>query len=338
MNFFLQFTDEVEGIPSTCFYWKKIGKKMRLIGDPNKPMRKVQTRIVNYLRNFAPSLPSATACKYGMGAVRNGRTHTQSDFIFKLDFSDAFENVDGKALSEIIAKRVAKYSPRDADTPTSEEWFSFLSLYALRKDGALIRGAKTSGLLFDWYCEVMVNQSIRKLLYESEVVFTQYVDDLVFTAKRQDEGTPNPITRNLRKRIRHIISTAGFVESPSKTVVAEFDVHGAVTVTGVNIGANGHIGIGRKNVKKLERMLVYAIEMPLFAVNPNVIKGKVNYLLDVLRGKQELNQLERLTLLKYVEWCRINGIDSRWAKNTLKNKSPKTVSKQQKRKSKSKPK
>jgi hypothetical protein len=293
-------------------------------------MKEIQGRLCTYLASIAPRFHSASASKDGLGSVRNARAHKGHDFLWKLDFADAFDSVNSVRLASLIAERARRYSSDKQNCPTSDEWYQFLSRYALTRKGGLIQGSRVSSLLFDWYCEVLVDKPIRKLIKSGEAVpirhefeaflytYTRYVDDLVISARYFHSFLPSPVTRAFRREVREIITRAGFKENPQKTVVANLKVHGAVLVTGVHVGSYSCLGLPRKVVKSYERMLDTAVNAPLFSTEaPESIDGKLRYFLDVLRGKQGINKLEMRTLLLYIQWCKQTGRDTRWAEKML---------------------
>lgn len=317
MTFFGQFTKGVKGTPSSRFYKKnKKSGGYRLIGAPNKAMEEIQEKIRVFLERIAPRCWSAAASKGGLGSIRNARVHlgkkSWERFVFTLDLSHAFDSTNGKLLAKIIAERAKKFILQKENVLTSSDWYEFLSRYCLTRRGGLIQGALTSSLLMDWYCEVMLDKPIRKFIYGLDICYTRYVDDLVFSTNCGD-----PITRRMRGSIRRIIANAGYLENHRKTEVANLSSPGkTVRITGPRIGLK-HFGLPRKNVKAMERMLDTALRFPLIAEKSEVIDGKLRYLLDVVRGKNNLNKLEARTIEMYRKWCLRNGKDANWPTKVL---------------------
>lgn len=321
MTFFAQFTEGVIGVPSHKFYQKKKkGGGYRIIGKPNDPMLEIQGKILIFLRQVAPRCHSAAAVRGGLGSVRNARKHIKGRFgrrfIFKLDFLDCFGHTDGKRLAEMIASRAKWYVPKGEKKPTAADWYDFLSKYALNRKGGLIQGARTSSLLLDWYCEMTVDRPIRNFLTKSfgqgEVAYTRYTDDLTFSSQH------HRLSRCECAKIRQIFARAGYLENHWKTEVVDLWSGGTVKVTGPRIGKDRHIGLPRKKVKEMERMLDKELREPLSSgVKPEEISGKLLYLLDVTRGKSELNALEARTIEMYREWLVKNGRDASWPTKVL---------------------
>jgi|GEM_PF-5325890 len=337
----LSTTEGVHETPSHLFRWQLVGKKRRLIGAPNKPMKEAQEFFLAQLKPLAPRFHSSTAKEYGLGAVRNARAHHGNRFIFTLDFADAFDHVDGDRLAEMITRAYNKRYPWDAQPERNKEyvwkqslWRQVLFRFCLTEKGGLIQGSTLSPFLFDWYCEELVDRPIRHYLYEAArvyygyqpYVYTRFVDNLVISGNER-------IYRSTRAAIRRIIAKAGFAENFGKTVFIDpFKKKGRTAmVTGIRVSET-HFGLPRKKVKETERMIVRALETPLFGEKPSVIKGHALYLLDVLRGKPKLNALEARALRQYVAWCDKNNENSSWAKKTLEKKAPPTLPKKKRSK------
>lgn len=317
MIFFDRFTEGVIGTPSARFYrQKKERGGYRIIGEPNDPLLEIQGRFLGHLQNISPLFPNATAAKAGEGAVRNARRHAkESEFIFTLDLVNAFYAANGEKLAEIIAARTAQMLHRRVPAPSTAEWQAFLRKYALARKGGLVQGYATSPLLHDWYCEVVLDKPIRDYLnrlvhYGYHITYSRYVDDLTFSS-------PVRITRDIKRDLRLIVRKAGYLENHRKTQASELRVDGAVRVTGCMLDRDGGIGIPRKKLKEMERMLSFAVLAPLTPEIDVVIGGKLRYLLDVLRGAQHLNALEFRTVSLYRDWCLQNGRDARWPTRIL---------------------
>lgn len=330
MDFFTQFTEGVDGTPENTFYKKNKDEpgRYRVIGRPNEPMLEVQKRIEALMRRIAPSCPNASAAKGGLGSVRNARLHAKRPYLFKLDLAHAFDSVDASRLCQLIEKRARVCLRREGPLPSADEWYRFLKPYCFTRRDGLIQGAATSPLFLDWYCEEHIDRHIRYLIWYRDrwsdtvithrLLYTRYVDDLVFSS-------PLPITKRVRRMLRRVIARSLFLENHKKTEVAQLWTRGrTVEVTGNRIGRRetGNFGLGRKKVKELERALTDAVELPLFTESPEVLEGKVGYLLETLRGKRAVNRLEERVLDLFIRWCTMTGKDGSWAQKVLAHKTP----------------
>lgn len=310
--FFDRFLDGVEGIPRHFITHALIAGKWRLLYKPNEAMAEVQKRIRKFLRGCAPKFHSSYSKKGGGGAVKNARKH-QALYRFKLDIKNAFSTTPIERLVPVIAHRV-HYMTGCGVTP--EEWLEFLRQYAISKEGTLPEGACTSSSLFDWYCEVFLDRQIRACCshWRDRVKFSRFADDMMLSSDW-------PIGRiRKRKVVRKILQSAGFKENCEKSVYVKGRSSVQVTGSYVNGSRVYSIGVSRAWLKDTERMLYQANVIGVSECGhvPSVIQGKVQYLLDVLRGRREgLTTLEKKVLTAYIQYADKTGQDSIWAQNTI---------------------
>lgn len=308
--FFDRFVEGVEETPHHTIYPKTIGGKTRLIFEPNKPMRVIQKRIVRFLRPLAPTAKSSASRKGGSGSVKNRKQHEGNPYLYKLDFSDAFPTTQLGPLVPDIVKRVRKRYP---DAPGESEWLEFLHRYVLTRKGTVPHGAVTSSFLFEWYCEMFVDRATRwyGMCCHGGITYTRYVDDLIYTS-HSHMGS-----QGKRWRLRRIVKKAGFLINHEKTeYVRRWKTRSLIT--GIGVGGGQPIGVPRAWLKETEKMLYRAqVFWPLECEDPLKIQGRVEYLLDVLRGKYDLTALEEKVLQRYIAYGAVIGFDTTWAEKTL---------------------
>jgi hypothetical protein len=93
--------------------------------------------------------------------------------------------------------------------------------------GGLIQGAPASPHLFQYYCATRLDPAMRVFCQRSGIVFTRYVDDLLFSAR-------TPIERGARKGIRAIVTSAGFRVQERKVQVVDTK-HSALEYLGMSL-------------------------------------------------------------------------------------------------------
>jgi hypothetical protein len=302
----------ITGTPKHTIYPKRIGKKVRIIYEPNEAMRIVQGRIITFLSEFAPPFTSSSSRSGGRGAVRNARRHIEGRYVFKIDIKNAFPSTEIRRLIPVIAAGVKR---KFADAPTEDEWWEFFSKYVVSREGRLPHGARTSSFLFEWYCERFIDMPLRLLCAEwkAHVVYTRYVDDLVFTSDM-------PLSKKgKRSLIRAVIARAGFEENFKKTVSAKL-AQKSISITGPCVGGESRIGVPRTWLKESEAVLYSALAREPEVKSSEIIHGRIRYLLDVIRGKRLLTSLEEKVLGQYLKYCLMYGIDVGWVHSTLKRK------------------
>ncbi len=312
--FFTRFTKDVEGIPRHAIYPRLIGGKLRLVYEPNEAMREVQKRIIVFLRMCAPPFRSSSSRKGGRGAVKNARRHLRSTFVYKTDIACAFPSTDVERLIPHIARAVRK---RYAKAPDVDAWREFLGTYSVSRKGGLPEGALTSPFLFEWYCELFLDRSIRASCQNWGMTYTRYVDDLVISGLDR-------MSLRRRSRIHRNLEQAHFSQNHSKTTLVQLSGN-PVRITGTMVGRKNQVSVPRAWLKKTEVMLYQAntLGAALCGHKPEVLVGRMRYLLDVIRGKYWLNALEEKVLRSYEQYEFIPPRDLAWVHKVLVQKGKK---------------
>lgn len=258
---------------SAAFTMQKllVGEKVRTIAVPNARMRKLQSEFLSYLRDELEGLvlQNAMSARRGSLALDNALVHADSMHFYKLDFANAFPSVTAGRLAEVLHELIPG--------TTSKNFFAFLSRFCFVEGQGLAQGGAASPFLFDLYCDVLVDRKVRALLWERDecqeptVLYTRYVDDLVFSSRHK---TISPI---LTRRIRGVVREAGFEINYSKTATLD-RVRENVVVTGFRLlpGPNLPIAFDEKFARKLEGRLDRCLA--IYAGRPdNELIGLIGY-------------------------------------------------------------
>ncbi|MFZ1684644.1 MAG: reverse transcriptase domain-containing protein, partial [Candidatus Zixiibacteriota bacterium] len=198
------------GVPNLEFFWKEVAGKRRLIGNPNKPMRVLHRLFGKYIVDGVMStddagygvrkLPSATGCVPHSNPMLNARKHIKGKYFYITDLKNAYPSVDLERLALIIVflarfneyredislKFFAEDARREAirDDPLYKEMLAFLSLnFAGLYGRGLAVGGPLSPDLMNLYCEVYLDSRLRRWCERRDIVYTRYVDDLVFSSE-----------------------------------------------------------------------------------------------------------------------------------------------------------
>lgn len=260
--------------PSFSFYWgdpsarpeqpKKVRKKRRFIGHPNKSMRRLHELFEEKLSEVISKIdgrdgyllrktPSATGCVKKSNHVLNAEAHKQGEYFYITDFAHAYPSVDLERLTLLLVY-IFKYAEYGIDYPIEYLGRNELARFALKTDPfydsmhsfvqfafgglrgrGLAVGGNLSPQLLNLYCEVFINSHLRAFCekYKDEkepqrsITFTQYVDDYVFS-----RGIP--ISSDVRREIRGIMHGAGFEVNHRKSKVLMRSM-GTVFVTKVGL-------------------------------------------------------------------------------------------------------
>ncbi|OGG55025.1 hypothetical protein A3D62_03210 [Candidatus Kaiserbacteria bacterium RIFCSPHIGHO2_02_FULL_49_11] len=215
------------------------GKKWRTVQAPNNVMRKLHKELIEVLLELPIDFTSATGSLPGKSNILNANVHAGNQFFYIFDMKDAFPSVPIDRLADTL--HVCSHG----HLGTRARIRSFLEDYCAGPRGLAV-GAPASPLLFNIYCAVGVDPGIRKLL-RSDTIYTRYVDDLVISSSR-------PIPRILRKRIRKVVTDAGFAIKDPKSKVLDKE-KGPVTITGVVIDKKGRIAPTKECLAEVEDLL-----------------------------------------------------------------------------------
>lgn len=218
------------GCPNIHFEWRIIGKKRRLIGVPNNATRLLHERFGASLRTALRKadtsgwglrvLPSAYGGVKRLNPYLHATRHMDSECFYITDLVAAYPSVSLPHLAELLLF-LAKYDEYGSDI--SLAWFgandaggflrrdasypamlSFLETYfgGLYGQGLAV-GGPLSPYLMNLYCEVWIDAALRQFCRRHGIIYTRYVDDLVFSARHF-------IGRESRRKLRAIITEGGF--------------------------------------------------------------------------------------------------------------------------------
>lgn len=179
------------------FHRRNHGK--RTIFEPNDAMRVIHRQLIDHLQQLSFDFSSAHGGLPGKSIVTNATAHRKGKYFYILDIANAYENVDLDSLADVLDKNGVSISGYDTA--------AFLHRFCAGDEGLAV-GAPASPLLFNIYCAEAVDLSIRALL-DTETTYTRYLDDITISSDR-------PLPRVLRRRIRNVLSAAGFSISRHK--------------------------------------------------------------------------------------------------------------------------
>ena len=248
------FLGHTGGKPNLDFFWKEVAGKRRLIGNPNKAMRVLHQLLGEHLVRSVRAtrdngygvrkLPSATGCVPRSNPTINAEKHRRGKFFYITDLRNAYPSVDLERLALIIVflSEYAEYDLRMSlkffldderkellkEDPLFQEILLLLRYHFAGLYGkGLAVGGPLSPYLMNLYCEVYLDSRLRRWCEKNGVIYTRYVDDLVFSAELI-------ITTEQRKEIRRFIGEAGFEVNHRKSKVLTIS-QGAVFITKVGL-------------------------------------------------------------------------------------------------------
>jgi len=173
----------------------------RLIEDPSPPLKRLQSKLNKYLQSAYYFEKSSAS--FGFVAnlnsdddkrniLANARKHLERPWLLQLDLSDFFHYVTEKKVYDIFARPPFVF----------KEDLSLLLTALTTYQGRLPMGAPTSPVLSNFACR-MLDERILDMADAKNWVFTRYVDDFTFSAKR-------PFTDDEVSEIKSVIREEGF--------------------------------------------------------------------------------------------------------------------------------
>lgn len=254
------FLGHVGGEPRIDFFWKEVAGKRRLIGNPNKSMRALHEVFGQYIAQTIQAihddayyglrrLPSATGCVPDSNPTKNALEHRRSRFFYITDLKAAYPSVDLERLALLLTFLFSQKEYRaSSDEGISIRFFMWsdqhdfirqdplfgqlLMLLRCHFSGLYGRGLAIGGplspYLMNLYGEVFLDSQLRLWCQRHSVVYTRYVDDLVFSSETSF------IRQEWRKEIRAIIRQAGFEPNHRKSKVQIID-QGTIFITKVGL-------------------------------------------------------------------------------------------------------
>lgn len=218
-----------------------VSKKRRL-SKPNDAMRMLHTRLRTYLRPCVRRFPCATGGVPKSSPRVNAGRHRYNRYFFLTDLQSAYQNVDGRKLAEILCGLDPYPSENTA------EMFQFLERYCLDPQGGLVVGAPASPDLFNIYAGVLLDGPLTALREQYQLTYSRYLDDLAFSSRTE------PIGKVKRKKLRSVITAAGFSISDHKTQVLDL-AKGPVIITGVGVEFGGRIFLPRHYLRTIRGLI-----------------------------------------------------------------------------------
>jgi len=225
---------------------KRNGKGTRVIAQPSKSVKPLQRICVDILRDYLPVHAAALAYESGTGIKKNANTHSNNQFLLKMDFANFFPSITPIVLMRVIEQHNISFTDIDRNA------LKYLLFWKPRRrsiDLELSIGAPSSPFISNvimYFFDVQITEYCNKL----GITYTRYADDLVFST-----NTPNvlfTLPNVLNDYIKH--ETLSFLEfNHDKTVFASKRVNRHIT--GVTITNDGLLSIGRARKRFISSMI-----------------------------------------------------------------------------------
>ena len=217
----------------------KIPKKdgsYRVIMEPNKKLKIIQRKIVEYLKNFQKEKFCAYGFIKGKSNVDNAKIHVNKKYIYKIDLKDYFPSIMSGRIFKMFSVRPFSFSRATATILTNLICFN----------NTLAQGFPSSPYISNIITRRLDN-SLLKLAKKYKCNYTRYADDITFSTNL----TSFPY--QLTDEIKVIINNEMFTINEKKTKILSSNTRQIVTGIVVNKKTN----LKRNYYRELRQILYY---------------------------------------------------------------------------------
>lgn len=262
--------------PPFDFCFKKVGTKLRTLAKPSNHTaiihRSVQSHLEEKISNIAKfnsifrgleNMPSATGGIKLRGAYKNAMSHLDNRYFYKLDISNAYDNVNIEILAMLLLciekpkETIEKCLPHYDQSPSAwvyhwilqegfydqisklerySLWLKFLKTFCGNQYGkGLATGGPISPYFMNLYCEAVLDDWFRCVapmgflegIPFQKIRYTRYLDDMVFSSDK-------PFQKRFRQSVISHLSLYSFGVNHYKSFVLDLK-KGPITITGYTI-------------------------------------------------------------------------------------------------------
>lgn len=256
----------------------KKGSGYRTIYVPSPKLKKVQRKILRYLRKLTIERWISIFGLYPRSSfMTHPGTHSNSRYIFQFDLKDAFPSVNIGELKQVVLGKILRGISYDQEnTVRLANQLTNLIIELTTADKGLPQGFPTSPFLFYmilaekyWFLQIKLHNELQKI-YAGGWNISCYVDGFVISGNR-------PIPFEAQKRILNTFEQIGFRINPKKTRLQDCR-NGAVMITGLMVDGNGNISVPEKTREKIRGLIHRACFIPFNPMLNQQIEGLITYL------------------------------------------------------------
>ncbi len=219
----------------------------RLVAQPAREVKKIQTWLVQNLRNLLPVHSAATAYEKGTSIKINAARHLNKKYLLKMDLENFFPSIEYRDLCQ----HLQKYTSDSYDT-SAIEMIARLCSWAPNRQPPLrlCIGAPSSpflsnSILYDF------DNFLEKISANDNVIYTRYADDLTFSA-----DSPNTLSTypEIISKALAALPFPNLIINEKKTVFASRA--GLRMITGITLTPTQELSVGRER-KRLARSMFH---------------------------------------------------------------------------------
>ena len=247
-------------------------------------VREIKQTLSSDKRLFSEGIKKKFILTYRKNRVRCVADHRFNRFFYKTDIRNFFDSISCKEMARVVSQIDKTFS--------EEKIYQLLKRYFFHQNGGLVIGANASPFLADLYAFYKLDLPLMDLCDRYGVVYTRYVDDLIFSSE-QSIGTKK------RRKIRNIISSARLEVNHQKSDVFDLQERKTAQFLGVGIEFGGRIFVPRGIKRRIRGMLEKA-ESTVGYIPYDILHGQCALLVELYHTfPGEMSEGERKLFERY---------------------------------------
>lgn len=251
----------------TYYIAKRGSNQTRLIAQPAKPVKFIQSLAVDILRSHLKVHSCAMAYEKGCSIKKNALAHCKSRYLLKMDFKNFFLSITPDIFFQALNRAGVQINEKD------QYILENLLFWKLRRNSSLRLsiGAPSSPfisniVMYDF--DELVSIKCKEL----NITYTRYADDMTFTTNKRD------VLFELPSAIRKLTNEmfGGKIKINTEKTVYSSKASNR-HVTGITLTNDEKISIGRNNKRIISAMMHrFSLDM-LNEKQIETLQGKLSY-------------------------------------------------------------
>ncbi len=246
---------------------KRNSAKTRTIAHPSKELKFIQRALVAFLQEKLSIHECAYAYRKGISVKDNAQMHSDSKYLLKMDFKDFFPSITPDIFFKVAELQGLVFNKADQ--------FVLTGLLFWKKKGSnrlvLSIGAPTSPLISNFVMNSF-DEELNNECKNKKITYTRYADDITFSTRVKDQlfDIPNLVSNCLKSNFKQSIKI-----NVEKTIFTS-RAHNR-HVTGVTIGNDGILSVGREKKRLISSMIHKAKYKLLSREELSSLQGHISY-------------------------------------------------------------
>lgn len=248
LNLPRDYLEKTASKASHCYKTYTIPKRSggcRTIHHPARELKALQRWLLIKVLESLPAHEAAMGYRRRLSIKDNALRHVESRYLLRLDFHNFFPSL----TSDDIRSYIASYRSRSPFCDWDSRDVDFFIAIVCRQ-GRLTIGSPTSPALSNALC-FELDSKLTEISECEQVTYTRYADDLFFSTSQQDVLGSFP--EKVEKILASLKIPRGLRINHSK--IRHSSKKGRRRVTGITLGSDGKISIGRSLKRYIRRQV-----------------------------------------------------------------------------------